>query len=74
MLSKSHHYLPQCYLKGFTHNGKQLFLYDKKKDIVRPGNIENSFRLWNRNTMRRADGTKDDWLEKVYGDVENDCA
>lgn len=73
-ISKRHHYLPRCYLKGFTHNGKQLFLYDKQKDVVRPGNIEHSFYLWDRNTMAIPNGEKSDWLEKMYARIESDSA
>lgn len=74
MLSKAHHYIPQCYLKGFTHNGKQLFIYDKKDDVIRPSDKSKAFFISNRNTLVRADGTKDDWLEKVYGEVEAESA
>ena len=73
-ISKKHHYLPRCYLKGFTHNGKQLFIYDKQKDEVRPGNIENSFTLWKRNTVTLPNGDKSDWLETAYGDIESESA
>lgn len=26
---KSHHYIPQCYLKNFSENGTYLFVYNK---------------------------------------------
>jgi hypothetical protein len=61
-------------LKGFTHNGKQLFIYDKKKDEVRPGNIENSFTLWTRNTVTWPNGERSDWLEDMYASIESDSA
>lgn len=73
-ISKRHHYLPKCYLKGFTRNGKQLFIYDKKKDEVRPGNIENSFVLWKRNTVTFPNGRTSDFLENAYADIESDSA
>ena len=73
-ISKNHHYLPQCYLKGFTHNGKQLFIYDKKKDEIRPGNIENSFTLWKRNVITWPSGETNDWLENMYSVIESQSA
>lgn len=72
-ISKRHHYLPKCYLKGFTHNGKQLFLYDKQ-DGIRPRNIERSFTLWNRNTMTLLNDEKSDWLEGMYARIESSSA
>lgn len=74
MRSKRHHYIPRCYLKGFTHNGKQLFIYDKQKDEIRPGNIDNSFTLWNRNTVTWPSGEKSDELENIYASIESDSA
>lgn len=41
------HYLPQCYLRNFTQNGKNLFIYDKIKKA--------SFR----NSVNNIAGTKD---------------
>lgn len=73
-ISKNHHYLPRCYLKGFTHNEKQLFIYDKKKDEIRPGNIENSFTLWKRNVITWPSGETNDWLETMYSDIESQSA
>lgn len=29
-LPKRHHYIPQFYLKGFSSDGKHLFVLDKK--------------------------------------------
>lgn len=29
--NKRHHYVPQCYLKNFTSNGKSLWVYNKQK-------------------------------------------
>jgi hypothetical protein len=72
--SKIHHFLPQCYLKHFTHNGKQLYLYDKQKDEIRPGNIERSFYARNRNTIVTPSGNSSRAIEDMYGDIENDCA
>lgn len=28
---KSHHYVPQCYLRNFTSNNKSLWVYNKSK-------------------------------------------
>jgi hypothetical protein len=72
--SKIHHFLPQCYLKHFTHNGTQLYLYDKQKDEIRPGNIERSFYARNRNTVTTPSGERSRALEDLYGVIENDCA
>lgn len=72
--SKVHHFLPQCYLKHFTHNGTQLYLYDKQKDEVRAGNIERSFYARNRNTVTTPSGERSRALEDLYGEIENDCA
>ncbi|TWF39603.1 uncharacterized protein DUF4238 [Chitinophaga polysaccharea] len=30
--NKKHHYVPVCYLKGFSENGKSLFVYNKNKN------------------------------------------
>jgi hypothetical protein len=73
-LSKNHHYLPRCYLKSFTHNGRQLYIYDKKKDEIRAGNINNSFTLWQRNTVTFPNGEKSDLLEKEYARIESESA
>lgn len=73
-ISKNHHFLPQCYLKGFTHNNKQLFIYDKLKDEIRLGNIEKSFTSKSRNTVTLPDGERSDWLEKFYAGIESDTA
>lgn len=73
-ISKKHHIVPQCYLKWFTHNGTQLYIYDKKEDRVRPGNIENSFYSRSRNTFTAPKGGRSDVIERLYGQVEDDCA
>ena len=48
--SKKHHYLPQFYLKGFTDNEGNYYVFDKKTEEIRKTNPLNSFFVNNRNT------------------------
>ncbi|MGB3108312.1 DUF4238 domain-containing protein [Sphingobacterium siyangense] len=34
-ISKKHHYIPKYFINAFTDANKQLFIYDKEKDIIR---------------------------------------
>lgn len=41
--SKKHHYIPRFYLRGFTNENNDFFIYDKEKDEIRKSNPDNSF-------------------------------
>lgn len=48
--SRKHHYIPRFYLKGFTNENNQFFVYDKKENKMWQSNPENSFLENHRNT------------------------
>jgi hypothetical protein len=67
-----HHYLPEFYIKGFVNYDNKINVYDKSekhfnKNEVSPKQI---FFEWNRNTLL-IHGEKDDFVEKLYGRIEN---
>lgn len=43
MKHERHHYIPQCYLKGFSTNRKSVWIYNKSKSKTYPTAIENIF-------------------------------
>ena len=49
-VSKRHHYIPQFYLKGFTNELGEYYLFDKEKDEIRKSKPINSFFENKRNT------------------------
>jgi hypothetical protein len=51
-LSKKHHYIPKFYLKGFSDEKGQYFVYDKVADRLWKTSPENSFAENYRNTGR----------------------
>ncbi|HMK24878.1 MAG TPA: DUF4238 domain-containing protein [Chitinophagaceae bacterium] len=48
--SKKHHYIPIFYLKGFTDDNDQFYVYDKKLDKIWQSSPDNSFFEKHRNT------------------------
>lgn len=41
--SKRHHYIPQFFLRGFTNEAGEYFIYDKIKDEIRKSKPINTF-------------------------------
>ena len=70
--SKYHHYLPQTYLKHFTDESEWLYVYDKTKKEVRKSRTENVFGENHLNTITYPDGTKSDWAEQAYSEIETE--
>jgi len=75
MTARNHHYLPQCYLKGFTKDRKKpkLFVVDakeKKYFSTHPRNVA-AVRDFNRVD---AEGLAPDALESALGNFESDLA
>lgn len=65
--SKKHHYLPRFYLKGFTDNENEFYVFDKVKEEIRKGKPDNSFYEKYRNTAYGKDkGAKSNVLEEIY--------
>jgi hypothetical protein len=69
-LSRKHHYLPRYYLKGFINNSGSFYIYDKTEDKIFVSNPDKFFLENNLNTIYFPDGTKSDFLEYVYSDLE----
>ncbi len=53
--SKRHHYLPQFYLRGFTDNKGEFYVFDKQTEEIRKSNPLNSFFENHRNTANVKD-------------------
>lgn len=49
-ISKKHHYIPQFYLKGFTNELGEYYLFDKERNEIRKSKPINSFFENKRNT------------------------
>ena len=49
-ISKRHHYIPQFYLKGFTNELGEYYLFDKERNEIRKSKPINSFFENKRNT------------------------
>lgn len=69
---KKHHYLPKFYLNGFTNNSNKLFIYDKKRDVIKKGEYSTSTHFFeiNRNSVE-INGNLDDFAEGLYSKVDN---
>lgn len=63
--SKRHHYLPQFYLKGFTDDKNEFYIFDKKLETIRKSTPLNSFFENHRNTAIVKD-ERFSFLEEVY--------
>lgn len=48
-ISKRHHYIPQFYLRGFTNEDGDYYIFDKTTETIRKSNPLNSFFENNRN-------------------------
>ncbi|GAB4043197.1 DUF4238 domain-containing protein [Spirosoma jeollabukense] len=71
--SSKHHYLPQFYIKGFTNNEKQLYIYNKKKDTISqrpiaPGGI---FYELDANTIELHGEVSYELEDVYYRDIDN---
>lgn len=65
--SKKHHYLPRFYLKGFTNNENEFYVFDKVKEEIRISTPDNSFYEKYRNTAYGKDNVaKTNILEDIY--------
>jgi len=73
-ISKKHHYIPQCHLRGFLNDQGSFFIFDKKTGKLRETNTADVLFEKDRNTTISLDGHKSDWLEKVYNSLENKIA
>lgn len=71
-ISAKHHYLPEFYLKGFTHDSEKLFIYDKQKDIIKKDDYfpSSHFFIKHRNSVT-VNGQLDDFPEKLYSEIDN---
>lgn len=74
-ISRKHHYLPKFYLKGFTGNDGKLAVFDlqEKRLLSKRLTPKQVFFEFDRNTFER-DGIEDDFVEKLYGILENQIA
>jgi hypothetical protein len=71
-LSRRHHYLPINYLKGFTDSRNCFFIYDKQADRIFGPITPNAFFYENDlNTTIHLNGSKGDFLEDLYTNMEN---
>jgi len=70
--SSRHHFLPEFYLKEFTHNEGFFYVYDKLKDKIdkRKKYPKSYFFEWDRNTTE-LNGSKNDLLEKLYKSIDD---
>jgi len=74
--SEKHHYLPQCYLKGFLNQSGEIFVYDKQeKKFFMKKNTRDIFHENHRNSFTDpSTGRKKDMLEKLYAFFDDDFA
>jgi len=70
--SVKHHYIPQFFLKGFTNESGQFFIYDKSQDRIKrkPFYPSTHFFQEHRNTIT-INGESDDAPEQFYQLFEN---
>lgn len=71
---KRHHYLPQFYQLGFTLDGKNLCLYDRKLNEMRPARPRNTALIGHYNSFTEDDGTKNTVMETYLCAVEGRAA
>lgn len=71
--SKRHHYLPQFYLKGFTDDKNEFYIFDKKSETIRKSTPLNSFFENHRNTASIKD-ERFSLLEEVYAHFDGQIA
>lgn len=70
--SKRHHYLPRCYLRGFTNSEGSFYVYDKHADKIFLTSPDASFFENNLNTIQSSGDESKDFLEGLYRDMENE--
>lgn len=71
--SHKHHYLPVFYLKGFTNQENQFFVFDKLYESIKIKYPTNSFFEIDRNTATIGD-KRSSLLEEIYQNLENASA
>ncbi len=71
-ISKKHHYLPEFYLKGFANESNKLFIYDKKRNVIKKGDYSPSTHFFdlNRNSVE-INGELDDFPETMYSKIDD---
>ncbi|MEZ4972485.1 MAG: DUF4238 domain-containing protein [Cyclobacteriaceae bacterium] len=69
-ISKRHHYLPQFYLRGFTNDQEEFFVFDKVSEEIRKSNPINSFFENHRNTAKVQE-EKSALLEDMYAHFDS---
>lgn len=71
--SKRHHYLSQFYLKGFTNEQGDFYVFDKRKEEIRKSKPLNSFFENQRNTGTIKD-EKSTLLEEMYAHFDSETS
>jgi len=69
--SKKHHYLPRHYLKGFTDDKGNFFVYDKQKDNIFKSSPAAAFFENNLNTITFSSGDSSSFMEGLYARIES---
>lgn len=68
--ARKHHYVPQCYLKGFTHNGSRqsrLYVVDARE---RRAFQTTPLKIAAERDFNRIDGDEPNAIEAIYSDFE----
>lgn len=71
--SKRHHYIPQFYLRGFTNENDEFYVFDKNTGEIRKGKPENTFYEKYRNTGTIKED-KSVLLEEMYSHFDGKAA
>lgn len=71
--SRKHHYLPSHYLKGFTNDKGNFFVFDKKTNKIFKSSPDNIFFENELNTVILPKGDKSVFIEDQYTQIENIC-
>lgn len=71
--SRRHHYIPQFYLRGFTNENNEYFIFDKEKEEIRRSKPINSFYENNRNSSY-VHNEKIVILENLYAHYDSKAA
>ena len=74
-ISSRHHYIPIFFLKGFTNDRGEFFVFDKQRDMLlnKPFRPKSYFYEQNRNTLN-IEGEETDFIEKIYSKIDTLCA
>lgn len=70
--TKKQHYVPQFYLKNFSHDGERLYIYDKKEGQIRYQTTINIAHENNFYTFNTKSGEKRN-LEKLFNSFEGNA-